>query len=103
MQYVNPYSLNLDVCQEGAFVKYILYLRGYMGPKHQTALCEIHKYGILRMRHATTKKQMGVMNLNQRAVSLSHAQQNKFCDWMDTKSWKATKDEIDLWDTSNTN
>lgn len=101
MRYVANRTLNIETATAREFVEHILFLRGYMGEKHQDSLAVIHGVQNHRMMEACFKKQMGVRNIEQRCVTLTEAQQNAFCDWMDTKSWKATKNEIDLWDDRN--
>ena len=87
----------LNNCTEDEFVLLILEIRGSMGEPFQQALRNIYRNGIKRMRHVCAKKQMGIKNIEQRST-LSKLKQVGFCNWMDTKKWKATKNEIDLWD-----
>lgn len=89
----------LTNCSENEFVEIILEIRGAMGEPYQQALRNIYRNGIPRMRVVCAKKQMGIKNIEQRCT-LSRLRQEMFCNWMDTKKWKATKNEIDLWDTT---
>ena len=89
----------LNLCSEDKFIEIILDIRGSMGEPYKQSLRNIYRNGIPRMRIVCAKKQMGIRNIEQRCT-LSRSRQVKFCDWMDTKAWKATKNEIDLWDTN---
>ena len=88
---IDPYNVTED-----KFIAYILHLRGYVGAKHQLSLAQIYLHGIKRLRVACTKKQMGIKNIEY-ISTLSEDKQNDFCNFMDHKHWKATKDELDLW------
>lgn len=93
------FAETLLTCTEEEFVQTILTIRGHMGEAYQQSLRNIYQNGIPRMRIVCAKKQMGIKNIEQRST-LSKFRQITFCNWMDTKKWKATKNEIDLWDSS---
>ena len=89
----------LLTCKEFEFIDTIFKIRGTMGIPFRNSLKTIYRTGIPRMRIVCAKKQMGIRNIEQRCT-LSKERQEAFCDWMDTKKWKASRNEIDLWDAS---
>lgn len=90
----------LATCSEDKFVEIILNIRGSMGEPFKQSLRNIYRNGITSMRVVCAKKQMGIKNIEQRCT-LSRTRQLAFCNWMDGKKWKATKNEINLWDSSS--
>lgn len=69
--------------------------------KHDADLEMIYQHGIPALQEFTlTKKLMGVKNICFVATR-PVAYQEKFCNWMMNKNWKAKKNELDLWFSSN--
>jgi len=69
--------------------------------KHSEDIVMIFRYGIPQLHEFTlTKKLMGIKNISFIATKPRRYQQ-KFCSWMADKHWKATKNELDLWFSTN--
>ena len=61
----------------------------------------IYSKGILELlRFTLTKKLMGIKNISWVAAQPT-TYQLKFCNWMASKNWKATKNELELWTERN--
>ena len=61
----------------------------------------IYVSGIEALKEFTlSKKLMGIKNIAWVAEK-STTYQTKFCNWMASKNWKATKNELELWAERN--